>query len=137
MPSLSDVSVAGPIKRQEEEPGPGHVFIIDDDRSLLSLLKLIFEDACFSVHTFLDAQRALTEVGGLKPDLIILDLEMPVMNGREFYKALREDGHQMPVLILSAYGARAAQAELGADAAVDKPFEPEDLVERATSLIAR
>jgi DNA-binding response OmpR family regulator len=113
------------------------VFIIDDDRSLLSLLKLIFEDASFSVRTYLDAQQALVEVTEHKPEVIILDLEMPVMNGRAFYRALRAEGHQMPVLILSAYGAQTARSELGAEAAVDKPFEPEELVERASSLIGQ
>src|SRR6185295_9674362 len=129
MLSGANTPLAEPAAKQERT-GPGRVFIIDDDRSLLSLLKLIFGDAQFAVHTYLDASKALTEVGDLKPDVIVLDLEMPVMSGREFYKALREDGHNMLVLILSAYGARAAQAELGANASVDKPFEPEDLVEK-------
>ena len=136
MSSASDVSVAEP-QTVDAKKSPGRVFIIDDDKSLLSLLKLIFEDAQFAVHTFLDATKALPQVGELKPDAIILDLEMPVMNGRAFYRALRADGHQTPVLILSAYGAKSAQAELGANAALDKPFEPDELVERTTTLIAR
>ncbi len=81
--------------------------------------------------------QALTEVPEHKPEVIILDLEMPVMNGRAFYRALRAEGHQVPVLILSAYGAQAARTELGAEAAVDKPFEPEELVERASALIGQ
>jgi DNA-binding response OmpR family regulator len=136
VPSTPHVSLDKP--RTAEAPAvPGKVFIIDDDRSLLSLLKLIFEDASFSVRTYLDATRALAEVKDAQPDAIVLDLEMPVMNGRDFYRALRDDGHKMPVLILSAYGARAAQAELGAQAAVDKPFEPEDLVARVLALIGQ
>ena len=135
MPSVPNASVKEP---QVNAPAvPGKVFIIDDDRSLLSLLKLIFEDANFSVHTYQDASKALLEVRNLEPDVIVLDLEMPVMNGRAFYRALREEGLEMPVLILSAYGARSAQAELGAQAAVDKPFEPEELVERAKALIVQ
>ena len=134
MPSSPDVSLQEP--RAGDAPAvPAKLFIIDDDRSLLSLLKLIFEDASFSVRTYLDATRALAEVKDIQPDAIILDLEMPVMNGRAFYRALRQDGHKMPVLILSAYGARSAQAELGAEAAVDKPFEPDDLVAKISGLI--
>lgn len=136
MPSGSEV-LAKDVGTRGRRPSPHRVFIIDDDRSLLSLLKLIFEDARFSVRTYLDAQLALAEVTEHKPEVIILDLEMPVMNGRVFYRALREEGHQMPVLILSAYGAQAARSELGAEAAVDKPFEPEELVERASSLIGQ
>jgi DNA-binding response OmpR family regulator len=134
MPSGSEVLARGTGARSKRS-APHRVFIIDDDRSLLSLLKLIFEDARFAVRTYLDAQKALAEVTEHKPEVIILDLEMPVMNGRVFYQALRSEGHQMPVLILSAYGAQAARAELGAEAAVDKPFEPEELVERASALI--
>lgn len=59
-----------------------------------------------------------------------LDLQMPVVDGRTFYRELRARGHRMPVVILSAFGAHAAQRELGAAAAVAKPFEPDDLVER-------
>ncbi|MPZ48369.1 MAG: response regulator [Dehalococcoidia bacterium] len=113
------------------------LFIIDDDRSLLRLLRLIFEDADFDVQAFPDAQVALAEIAQHEPDAIILDLEMPVMNGRDFYRAVREAGLQTPVLILSAYGARAAQIELGADAYVDKPFEPEQLIEAITRLLNR
>jgi DNA-binding response OmpR family regulator len=119
----------------EAPAGRAKVFIIDDDRSLLSLLKLIFEDAQFAVQTYLNAEHALAAVKAEEPDVIILDLEMPVMSGRAFYRALREAGHQMPVLILSAYGARNAQIELGANASVDKPFEPDELIERARTLL--
>jgi DNA-binding response OmpR family regulator len=110
------------------EPRP-RVFIIDDDRSLLSLLRVIFIDAEFTVQTYLDARIALQDVPEAKPDVIILDLEMPLMNGREFYRALRAAGIETPILVLSAYGARAAQIELGANAYLDKPFEPDQLIE--------
>ena len=112
------------------------VFIVDDDRSLLGLLRLIFQDADFEVNTYLDAQTALTELTSEDPDVIVLDLEMPVMNGRDFYRAMRGRGINTPVLILSAYGARAAQQELGADSYVDKPFTPEQLVEAVRALVS-
>jgi DNA-binding response OmpR family regulator len=130
VPNLPDLSAATEAPARQAK-----VFIIDDDRSLLSLLKLIFEDAEFAVQTYLNAEQALEAVGAAQPDVIILDLEMPVMNGRAFYRALRSAGHQMPVLILSAYGARSAQMELGADASVDKPFEPDELIARARTLL--
>ena len=110
------------------------VFIIDDDRSLLNLLRVIFQDAEFSVQTYLDARIALEDVHKSVPDAIILDLEMPAMNGREFYRAVREAGIKTPILLLSAYGARAAQIELGANAYVDKPFEPDQLIEATRKL---
>jgi DNA-binding response OmpR family regulator len=112
-----------------------NIVIIDDDRSLLSLLRMIFLDAEFGVQTYLDARLALDEVTKDPPDAILLDLEMPVMNGRAFFRALREAGITTPVLILSAYGARHAQQELGAEAFVDKPFEPEALLDATRRLL--
>jgi DNA-binding response OmpR family regulator len=119
----------------EQATTNARVFIIDDDRSLLSLLRVIFQDAQFDVRTYLDAQQALEEVKREQPDVIILDLEMPIMNGRAFYRAMRAEGIETPVLILSAYGARAARAELGADAYVDKPFEPDQLISATRELL--
>jgi two-component system OmpR family response regulator len=118
-----------------EAPVGGRVVIIDDDRSLLRLLRLIFEGSGFAVRTFQDATMALSDLDQDGADLIILDLEMPIMNGREFYKTLRGKGNGTPVLILSAYGARNAQLELGAEGSLAKPFEPDDLVEAANRLI--
>ncbi len=69
------------------------------------------------------------------PDVIILDLEMPVMDGRTFFQHLREQGDTTPVIVLSAYGARAAQRELQADIGLDKPFDSEQLVQSVRSLI--
>lgn len=111
--------------------------IVDDDRSLLSLLRVIFEDANFQVTTFLRAAEALEEVKKDPPDAIILDLELPSMNGREFFRAVRQAKVDTPILLLSAHGARAARYELGAEAHVDKPFEPEQLVEEVAKLIER
>jgi DNA-binding response OmpR family regulator len=104
---------------------------------LLRLLSMIFRDADFAVQTYLDARVALDEITKEQPEAIILDLEMPLMNGREFYHAARAAGVTTPVLILSAYGARNAQQELGAQAFVDKPFEPETLIDSIRRLLGQ
>jgi CheY-like chemotaxis protein len=67
--------------------------------------------------------------------VIVLDLEMPVMNGRTFYRTARADGIVTPILILSAYGARDAKQELGAQAYVDKPFLPDQLLEAVRDIL--
>jgi DNA-binding response OmpR family regulator len=64
----------------------------------------------------------------------VLDLEMPEMDGRTFYRQLRERGIAVPVLIVSAYGARAAGRELGTPA-MDKPFNPDELVRAVQELL--
>lgn len=63
------------------------------------------------------------------PDVIILDLEMPVMDGRTFFRRLRAEGFQIPVLIVAVDNARRAQRELGADAYLEKPFDRDALLE--------
>jgi len=114
-----------------------HLFIVDDDMALLRLLRLIFEDAGYSIRTYADARAALGDIDKEDPDAVVLDLEMPGMNGREFYRALRQQGSDTPVLILSAYGARAAHTELGAQGYLDKPFDPDQLVETLKQLIEK
>jgi DNA-binding response OmpR family regulator len=71
-----------------------------------------------------------------RPDVVILDVLMPVMNGRDMFLRLKEDGLQRPpVLILSAYDAERERRELGAEASLEKPFTPEDLLDAVERLI--
>jgi CheY-like chemotaxis protein len=70
-------------------------------------------------------------------DVILLDLEMPVMNGREFFGEYRNRGNQTPVVVVSAYGAEAARAELGAEGAVAKPFDPDNVTHLIDRLLGR
>jgi CheY-like chemotaxis protein len=110
------------------------LLIVDDDAALLNLLSAMFSGD-FEVITVRDGFEALQMVPALSPDAIVLDLEMPGMNGRSFFHELRAKGHDMPVLLLSAYGAAAARVELGAQAHVNKPFEPSELHDAVTRLI--
>ena len=130
--SSSVLNLTSPQPQAQLQP---HIFVIDDDLALLRLLRLIFEDSQFIVDTYPEAPAALREIGSRQPDLIVLDLNMPVMDGREFYRTIRERGIETPVLILSAYGGRAAKQELGAQGYVEKPFVPDDLVETVKGLL--
>jgi DNA-binding response OmpR family regulator len=99
------------------------------------MVRLALRTHGFEVRVASHGEEALGLVKECEPDLIVLDLQMPVMDGRTFYRALRALGVQTPVVILSAFGARDAQAELHADAALNKPFEPDQLVELLRSLL--
>jgi CheY-like chemotaxis protein len=112
------------------------VLVVDDDPALGRLLKVILITAGFSVRVAENGARALDMVRERAPDIVVLDLQMPVMDGRDFYREFRLLGHAAPVVILSAYNAAAARDELGADAALNKPFDPEALVTEASRLIA-
>jgi DNA-binding response OmpR family regulator len=111
------------------------VLVVDDDPNLTRLLRTILRSAGFDVLTAEDGLAGLEVVKERSPDIIILDLKMPRMDGPEFYRELRSSGIETPVLIASAYGARAAQRELGAQGAIEKPFDPDHVVEVVEELL--
>jgi DNA-binding response OmpR family regulator len=114
-----------------------YILVVDDDPSIRQLVVSIFEDEGFEVRSAPDGQAALGILDMGTPSLVILDLQMPVMDGRSFFRALRAAGYSTSVLLLSAFGAEAAMAELGADDALSKPFDIEDLLGRAQTLLRR
>lgn len=111
------------------------VLVVEDEPALRRLIALTLTDAGIDVNTA-EHGRAALDVSALSPpDAVVLDLEMPVMDGRACFRALRALGIQAPVLILSAHGAREAASELGAQAAMDKPFDASDLVHHLMSAV--
>lgn len=111
------------------------VLVVDDDMSLQTLLRILLTNEGFDVTTARDGRQALEVTGTAGFDVILLDLEMPVMNGREFYRAFRDRGGETPVIIVSAYGAETGQRELGAQASITKPFDPAEVPEVVKSLL--
>lgn len=104
------------------------VLVVDDDRPVARMVAATLSIEGFQVAIANDGVEALESVESRAPDAIVLDLQMPVLDGREVFKTLRTRGLTVPVVILSAYGAEAAQQELGAEGFVNKPFDPEDLI---------
>lgn len=113
------------------------ILVVDDDVNLTRLLRAILRTSGFDVVTCGDSTEGLTVAETQNFNLIILDLRMPVMDGRTFYKELRQRGVKTPVVIASAYGARAAQAELGAQAAIEKPFDPDRLIDTVNRILSK
>lgn len=103
------------------------VLIVDDDRNLTLFLSTVLTLDGHEVVTATDGQSALDLLSQREVDVIVLDLRMPRMDGRTFFRELRSRGDKTPVLIASAFGAHDAQRELGAEGAVEKPFTPESL----------
>ena len=107
-----------------------HIYVVDDDAALGRLSARVLQSEGFQVQSFTSSLEALSKIADSSipnPAAIVLDLNMPEMDGRQFYRMAREAGYASPVLILSAYGAQAAQEELGAEAALAKPFDPDSL----------
>ena len=122
------------IDISDEEPRRRRVLIVDDDEGLLRLLRLILSND-YEVSTAINGSDALDVTRQKHPDVIVLDLRMPVLDGPGFFRELRARGDNTPVLVTSSFGARDAQRELGADGAIEKPFEPDALLAAVGSLL--
>jgi len=118
-----------------DDDGHHQVLVVDDDPAVVRLLKLTLRGGGFDVTGASNGAEALEEIERHRPEAVVLDIEMPVMNGREFYARLRQRDAKIPVVILSAYNPRRVQLELGAQAYLSKPFEPDDLVDAVSRVV--
>ena len=112
------------------------VLVIDDDPLMLRLCRLVLGIEGHTLSVAENGHQALEVMRFDCPDVIVLDLEMPVMNGRSFFRKIAPMRKRPAVIILSGQDTRAAQEELGAEAAIRKPFDPELLVETVRGLAA-
>lgn len=111
------------------------VLVVDDDPAVVRMLRLMLGSSGFHVTEAYNGEQALETVARSHPSAIVLDVEMPVMDGRAFYRRLRERGDDVPVLIISAGNARAVQRELGAQGYIAKPFAADDLVDAVNRVL--
>jgi len=116
------------------------VLIIEDDPVLLRGLKDNFEFEGCRVQTATDGQTGLDRALELRPDLIVLDVMLPRVNGYEICRFLREEKLETPILMLTAKGQESDVVlglKLGADDYVTKPFSIKELLARAEALVRR
>jgi two-component system, OmpR family, phosphate regulon response regulator OmpR len=117
-----------------------HILVVDDDRRLRELLRKYLSDNGFLVTTAEDAAAAQGTMTGLSFDAAIVDVMMPGQSGLDLTRALRQSGHDLPILMLTAMGETADRItglEAGADDYLAKPFEPRELVLRLQGLLRR
>lgn len=115
------------------------ILVVDDEERLRSLLRAYLTHEGFHVLTAADGEEALRVANQEKPDLIILDLMMPKMDGYQFMRLYRER-HQTPIIVLTAKVEEADAVlglEMGADDYVTKPFSPRLLVARVRAVLRR
>ncbi len=107
------------------------VLVVEDDPALGRVIQLVLTDAGYRVVTAGDGREALDRVEEEKPAVIVLDMKMPVMDGWEFSRHLRERyGREIPVIMLTAaWNSRDRAEEIGAEDYLDKPFDIDDLVQ--------
>ncbi len=106
----------------------GGILVVDDDPDLREFLRLMLTSLGFEVTSAANGQEALDDMEGHDPDLILLDMKMPVMNGWEFCRALEGRDTHPPIVVLTAAPDPAGRAaEVHADGWLGKPFECADL----------
>jgi CheY-like chemotaxis protein len=120
------------------EGGPKRLLLVEDDRDLIELMSLLLEEAGYAVTTANNGREALEALGQGLPDLILLDLKMPVMSGPEFARAFRaQHARRAPILVVTAADdPQRRAAEVGADGWLGKPFDPETLLAAVQQHIA-
>ena len=115
------------------------ILVIDDDEKLNDLLKNYLSDFGYRVFSVTHPETGLEKIRSNKPDLVILDVMLPDMNGFEVCKRIRQES-DVPVIMLTARGElmdRVVGLELGADDYLPKPFEPRELVARIQTVLRR
>lgn len=116
------------------------VLLVDDEQAITGNLAPFLERSGFSVAVAADGQEALHRVSSFKPDLIVLDVLMPRLDGREVLRRVRQAGDWTPVILLTQVGEsteRAMALEEGADDYLNKPFDPHELVARIRAVLRR
>ncbi len=117
----------------------GTVLIIEDDARIANWVKVYFERAGFSAEVAHDGVSGLTLARDLAPNLIILDLMLPRLDGVELCRILRRES-DVPIIMLTAREAPAERImglDIGADDYIVKPFDPEEVIARAEAVLRR
>ena len=120
----------------------GKILVVDDEIYIVHILDFSLGMEGYEVITALDGEQALEKARSEKPDLIVLDIMMPKLDGYETCKILKGDPatRDIPVILLSAKGRNIDQKigfEVGADDYITKPFSPRKLVERINGILGQ
>jgi DNA-binding response OmpR family regulator len=116
------------------------ILLVDDETAITDRLAPFLSRAGFEVKVAADGEAALRENVSFAPDLIVLDVLMPRLNGREVLRQLRQKGDWTPIILLTQVGEsgeRAMALMEGADDYINKPFDPNELVARIKTILRR
>jgi len=116
------------------------ILLVDDETAITANLAPFLERAGFTVEVAGDGQEAMRRIADFAPNLVVLDVLMPGLDGREVCRRLRAAGDWTPVVLLTQVGEsteRAMALEEGADDYLNKPFDPHELVARMRAVLRR
>lgn len=115
------------------------ILIVDDDENIAELLSLYLTKECFETQIVYDGESALAAFEAFKPNLILLDLMLPGIDGYQVCREIRSSS-SVPIIMLSAKGEvfdKVLGLELGADDYMEKPFDTKELVARVKAVLRR
>lgn len=118
---------------------PRKVLIVDDEPRIAEVLKAYLEREGFQTASAANGKQAVERLSGYRPDLVILDLNLPDVDGLEVCRAIRK-GSSVPIIMLTGRGEevdRIVGLEIGADDYVTKPFSPREIVARVKAVLRR
>jgi DNA-binding response OmpR family regulator len=116
------------------------ILLVDDETAITDNLAPFLGRSGFAVAVAANGEQALEKVASEKPDLLVLDVLMPRLDGREVLRQLRQAGNWTPIILLTQVGEaseRAMALEEGADDYLNKPFDPHELVARIRAVLRR
>lgn len=116
-----------------------HIFVVDDEKEIRILIKKYLEKEGYKVTAFSDGTNVDNEIIRLSPDLVVLDIMMPGIDGTELCKDIRKHS-DIPIIFVSARGEeidRIIGLEIGADDYLSKPFSPRELIVRIKNIFKR
>ena len=117
----------------------GKILVVDDDKNICELLRLYIEKEGYDIEIANDGQEALTKFKEVQPDLIMLDIMLPIHDGLYVCREIRKTS-QVPIIMLTAKGEvfdKVLGLELGADDYVVKPFEAKEIIARIKAVLRR
>ncbi len=129
-----------PPKAHSDSAQRRSVIVVEDDAAIAMGLRINLEKEGYDVRLATNGEAALESIRGAKPDLVILDVMLPNMNGFEVLQTLRREGFGMPVIVLSARTGeidKVTGLELGAEDYVAKPFSLAELLARVRAALRR
>ncbi len=128
------------VQQEERVPPRSRVLVVDDDRAVRDSLQRALRVRGYDVELATDGVDAIARIGAVTPDVVVLDVMMPGVDGFGVVRRVREDGHVFPILLLTARDAvpdRVTGLETGADDYLVKPFALDELVARLEALLRR
>jgi two-component system, OmpR family, response regulator len=137
---MASVQRPDPAVQTEAKPSEARLLVVDDEPNILELLATSLRFAGFEVTTATNGREALAAARSSRPDLVVLDVMMPDMDGFDVVRRMRGEGATVPVLFLTARDAtedKVAGLTVGGDDYVTKPFSLEEIIARIRAVLRR